>query len=103
MAILEQEILKLKERVERLEAMMQRLVGETSHGTVVAADEPLSQKQLLALLKTQGLIRQPTPEERRVAAEWEALSKAEQDAHIHLMHNLALDPSLSRIIIEQRR
>jgi hypothetical protein len=37
------------------------------------------------------------------ASSEEALSKEEKQAHIHLMHNLVLDPPLSRIIIEQRR
>ncbi len=40
----------------------------------------------------QGLVRDPTPEERRLAAEWDTLSAEEKQAHIHFMHSLVLTP-----------
>jgi hypothetical protein len=58
---------------------------------------------LLAWLRAQGLIREPTPEERRLAEEWDALPEEEKEAHIRLMHSLVLDPPLSQIIIDNRR
>jgi hypothetical protein len=103
MATLEREIVELKERVERLEAVIRRLIGNASQGTLSITEKTSSQEQLLAWLKTQGLLREPTPEERRLAAEWDALSEEEKQAHMHFMHNLALDPPLSQIIIDQRR
>jgi hypothetical protein len=103
MATLEREIVELKERVERLEAVIRRLLGNESQGTLSVFGKTSSQEQLLAWLKTQGLLREPTPEERRLAAEWDALPEEEKQAHIHFMHSLALDPPLSQIISEQRR
>jgi hypothetical protein len=58
---------------------------------------------IIAWLRSQGLIREPTPEEQQLAAEWDALPEEEKEAHIRLMHSLALDPPLSQIIIENRR
>jgi hypothetical protein len=103
MATLEREIVELKERVERLEAVIRRLLGNESPGTLSAFGKTSSQEELLAWLKTQGLLREPTPEERRLAAEWDALPAEEKKAHMHFMHNLALEPPLSQIIIDQRR
>jgi hypothetical protein len=38
-----------------------------------------------------------------MAAEWDTLSEADKQAHIHFMRSLALDPLLSRVLIENRR
>jgi len=103
MGTLEREIVELKERVERLEAVISRLVGNESQGTLSLSGKASNQEQLLAWLKTQGLIREPSPEECRLAAEWDALPEEEKQAHIHFMHNLVLDPPLSQILIDQRR
>lgn len=103
MVISEREIVELKERVERLEAVIRRLVGNESQGTLPISGKAPDQEQLLAWLKTQGLLREPTPEERRLAAEWDALPEEEKQAHIHFMHHLVLDPPLSQMIIDQRR
>ena len=67
------------------------------------ADKPLDLAQILARLKAEGLVRDPTPEERRLAAEWDALPEEGKQDHIRLMQSLVLDPPLSQIIIENRR
>jgi hypothetical protein len=64
---------------------------------------PLDQTALLAWLKANGLIREPTAEECRVAAAWDALSDEEKQRHIDDMQHLVLDPPLSQILIAQRR
>ena len=66
-------------------------------------DQPPELEPLLAWLKADGLIRDPTPEERRLAAEWDALPEEEKQDHIRLMRSLVLDPPLSQIIIQNRR
>ena len=66
-------------------------------------DKPPDSQQLLAWLKAEGLIRDPTPEELCLAAEWDVLPEAEKRDHIRLMQRLVLDPPLSQIIIENRR
>lgn len=103
MTTLEHELLELKGRVERLEATVQRLGSDERQTTLRAPDEISDQEQLLTWLRTQGLIRDPTPEERRLAAEWDTLPEEEKQAHIRVMHNLVLDPPLSQTIIENRR
>jgi hypothetical protein len=62
--------------------------------------EPPDPKRLLAWLKAEGVIRAPTPQEHRLAAEWDALPEDEKQAHVQFMHNLQLDPPLSEIIIQ---
>jgi hypothetical protein len=64
---------------------------------------PLDQTVLLAWLKANGLIREPTAEECRVAAAWDALSNEDEQRHIDDMQHLVLDPPLSQILIAQRR
>lgn len=103
MATLEQEVLDLKTRLTHLEAVIRRLISDTPQagGPVPAA--PLDQTQLLAWLRAHGLVRAPTMEECRVAAEWDALSDEDKQAHIDSMQRLDLNPLLSQIIIAQRR
>jgi len=104
MTALEPELVELKTRVERLEAEVRRLRGgDRQSVTPPSPDEPLDPEQFLAWLKAEGLIRDPTPEERRLAAEWEALPEEEKEAHIRFMNSLVLDPPLSQIILENRR
>lgn len=103
MTTLEKELVELKIRIERLEATVHRLLDEETHVLQPTPGEPLDQAQLLAWLKAQGLIREPTPKERRLAAEWDALPEEEKQIHIRLMDSLVLDPLLSQIISENRR
>ena len=103
MRSLEGELVELRTRIERLEREVQRLAGEKGNIAPPTPTEPLDPEQLIAWLKAQGLVRDPTPEERQLAAEWDALPEEEKEAHIRLMHSLILDPPLSQIIIENRR
>ena len=83
--------------------MVRSLAVDAHTAVLPAAGAPQNQDHLLAWLKTQGLVRDPTPEEHRMAAEWDTLSEAEKQAHIRFMRSLALDPLLSRVLIENRR
>ncbi len=98
----EQELEGLKARVERLETTVRQLTSDERQLTPPARDPLSNQEQVLAWLKAEGLVRDPTPEERRLAADWEALSEEEKRIHIRAMHNLALDPPLSQTILENR-
>jgi hypothetical protein len=102
MTTLEREVVELKARIENLEATVRRLAGEEHKAVLPASGEPQDLEQLLAGLKAQGLVRDPTPEERRLAAEWDGLPEEEKQGHIHFIHSLALDPPLSQILIENR-
>lgn len=103
MATWKQELVELKARIERLEATVRRLAGDERQVVPPAPDQTPDQEQLLARLKAEGLIRDPTPEERHLAAEWDALPEEEKQAHIRFMRILIFDPPLSQIIIENRR
>ncbi len=103
MTALELELVTLKARVERLEETMRELTNDESKPVLPPSSDSPDQEQLRAWLKAEGLIRDPTPEEQRLAAEWDALPEEERKAHIRFMRNLVLDPPLSQIIIENRR
>ena len=103
MTVIEMELAELRRRVERLEEAMRRLEGD-GHRTEALALEGLSERErLLAELKAEGLIRDPTPYERRLAAEWDSLSEDEKHSQTQMMHSLVLDPPLSDIILQNRQ
>jgi hypothetical protein len=102
MTTLEREVVELKARVEHLEALVRQLVGKAHKAVPDALDEPLGPEQLLVRCKAEGVVREPTPEERHLAGEWDALPEEEKHAHIRVMHHLVLDPPLSQIITENR-
>jgi len=103
MSVAEIELVQLKARVDWLEQAVWKLRGKSEAPPTVER-EGLSERQwLLAELKAQGLIRDPTPRERALAAEWDALPEEEKRAHIEFMQSLSLEPLLSEIIIQNRQ
>jgi hypothetical protein len=103
MATLDDKVLKLEARIERLETLIHQIMSIPHRGDLPEAGATLSQDQLLDLLHAQGFVRDPTVEEQRLADAWEALPAEEKQAHIHLMQRLPLTPWLSQILIENRR
>lgn len=103
MIILEQEVEALRTRLDRLETTNRRqIVGKGDTAGISTESESLESEQILAGLQAKGLVRVPTPEERRLAAEWDMLSEEEKQAHICFMPELVLDPPLSDVIAENR-
>jgi hypothetical protein len=103
MTTLEQEVMDLKARLGHLEVVVRRLTADLPQSGVPVPPPPLDQSELLAWLKANGLVREPTTEECRVAAAWDALSDEDKQRHIDEMQHLVLDPPLSQILIAQRR
>ena len=103
MTTLEQEVMALKTRLGRLEAIIRRLVGATPQVGAPGTTIPLDQTELLAWLKANGLVREPTAEECDVAAAWDTLSDEDKQKHIDAMQHLVLDPPLSQLLMAQRR
>ncbi len=103
MSTMEQELGELKGRVERLETTVRQLAGVTSPDVSPEPTPLVDQAQLLTWLKNEGLVREPTAEERRLAGEWDALPEEQKQEHQRLMRQLLLDPPLSQIISENRR
>jgi hypothetical protein len=103
MTTLEQEVMDLKARLGHLEAVIRRLTADLPQLGVPIPPAPLDQTELLAWLKANGLVREPTAEECRGAAAWDALSDEDKQRHIDDMQHLVLDPPLSQILVAQRR
>jgi len=98
---------KMQQRVERLEIDIAWLRKSLSPDVVPdSLDDPArwSGEQLLAYLQSQGVrIARPTSKMRERARRWRALPEAEKQAHRDLMDNLHPRPSLSEIILQNRR
>jgi hypothetical protein len=99
---LEMEVAEIKTRLHRVERALRKQTNSARHGSP-PQDLPMNNEDLLAWMREHGLVSDPVPDDVRLAAQWDDLSDEEKDAHVRLMHGLALDPSLSEIIIEQRR
>jgi len=99
MTPLEQELMELKTRVERLEAAVGRLTGDERQ----PSSGPMDRQQLLTWLKLEGIVRDPTPEERRLAAEWDAMPEEEKQAISRELDHLPPGPMASDLVIEGRR
>lgn len=103
MITLAEEVMDLKTRLEHVEAVLHRLTDAASQTAVPRAAMPLDQAELLTWLKANGLVREPTAEECRVAAAWDTLAEQDKQRHIDEMHHLVLDPPLSQLLMAQRR
>ncbi len=114
MTVMEVELMDIKARLARLEATVTRLVGQPApplrsapkrRRSVVsfATEEPMDNEELLTRLKADGFIRDLTQEERKLAAEWDALREEEKEALRLALDNLPPGPMVSDIIIENRR
>ena len=88
--------------LDRLEAIVRHLVGEGDTADISTESGSLESEQILAGLQAKGLVRVPTSEERRLAAEWDMLPEEEKQAHIRFMYELVLDLPLSDVIAENR-
>jgi len=100
---IELELAELRTRLERLERWVRQLAGEKEEVPPPMPGVPPDPQQLIAWLRAQGLIREPTPEERQLAAEWDALPEEEKEAIRWELDHLPPGPMASDIIIENRR
>lgn len=108
MAVAQVKLKELETRVAWLERAIRDMRGDRQPVPVSdekkEEQEKLSEReQLLAELKAEGLIRDPTPQEQASAERWRALPEEEKKAIIHEMQNLKPGPMLSDIIIQNRR
>ncbi len=102
MRTVELELLELRRRVARLEERLDRLTAAAPEAPPVPED-PTDPRQVLAWLKARGIVRDPTPEELRLAAEWDALPEEEKEAIRWELDHLPPGPLVSDIIMENRR
>lgn len=103
MARQSEEMEQLSQRLNLLEAEMlkiHRLLAKKGVLQKEKADaKPATKEQdILDRLFDEGLLRNPTREELKLAEKWKKLPETEKQAVINGLINLKLDPSLSEII-----
>jgi len=107
MAVTEVEFRELVKRVEHLERGLHRLEIALERQVVPAPEVPLeelSEKERgLAALRRSGLLVDPSPYTLALAEEWRKRPKEERERIRAELRALHLDPSLSEIIIRNRR
>jgi len=104
MTTVEVKLRELETRVLWLEHAVQGL-RDSGRSSLAGAniEKDLSERtRLLAALRACGLIRDLTPNEQALAAEWDALPEDEKQASIRELRNLKPGPMLSDIVIESR-
>lgn len=102
MTTMEVELVSLKTRVQRLEAVVSQLIIQKPNKAQPAPAEHSEREELLAWLMEEGLILQPTPVELGLAEEWYALPDEEKNAIQWELDHLPLGPMISDIVIENR-
>ena len=99
---LQVEMADIKTRLGSLETAVREIVSGR-RPSFQAPDIPSSNKELLAWMRMWGLVRDPTPEELDLAAQWDELPQEEQQAVLWELDHLPPGPLASDIIIENRR
>jgi hypothetical protein len=101
---LQQEVAALKERVAQLENRVGASVRHQPRRRLSAPpSQNMNQAEMMAWLKAEGIVREPTEEEIALGAEWNALSGEEKTAALWELDHLPPEPMISDIIIENRR
>ena len=100
---LEEEVVALKSRLERLEATVHRLLEGTASVAALGPDAPFDDTRLRAWLQAQGVISNPSPLEQAAAERWHALPEEEQRRLRAELERPSAGPMISDIVIEQRR
>ncbi len=67
-----------------------------------AARPPKTNKEIIELLKSKGLIRDLTAEEKNWAEEWRALPEEEKEKVNRALRNIHLDQTVAELIAEVR-
>lgn len=95
---LQSQIKELQKRVAKLEA-----AGRRNQPARKNTAHPFkSNIELIALLKSRGLVGEPTKEEKRLASEWRALAPGEQDNVMRTLREIRLKQPIAELIAELR-
>jgi hypothetical protein len=95
----------LEELEKRVTALERLIVGSGAETPALPEDpDEWTRDDVIAFLRSRGIqVSEPTGVELALAAEWDAMSEKEKQAHRDYMDSLELDPPLSQIISENRR
>ncbi|MBI4788002.1 MAG: hypothetical protein HY782_13270 [Chloroflexi bacterium] len=106
LAKLEKEVRQLKKQVAELRRERRGQVAPPKDGKRTAPKDlsGLSERERgLDILRRAGAIRAMTPEEEKLAAEWDALPEERKREVEAALWNAHIDPPLSQLIHEMRR
>jgi len=113
MATTAAELKRIQTKIKKLEtqvAQLRRVLREQGllpdgKGAVSrkGAREMSERERVREILRRAGVTREMTPEEKQLAAEWDALSEEEKREVEETLRRLHLDPPLSQLIHEMRR
>ena len=70
---------------------------------MTALEMEMNRDKLLDWLKAEGVVRDPTPRERQLAAEWSALPEEERQAIRRELDHLPPGPMASDVVLGNRR
>lgn len=105
MAVTATDLKKLQRQLEQLQKRVERLESDkvVEPAPTRQATPPLtSNKEIIAYLKSIGIIGEPTEEEKRLAEEWRALSQQEKDEVNRALSEIRLDQTVAELIAEVR-
>ena len=103
-----------REQIEELRQEVRRLKNESSqtrrilreHGLLQVKSRKLAhlseREQALFILQQANILREITPAEKALAAEWQALSAPERQEVEEALWRVKIDPPLSQLIHEMR-
>jgi hypothetical protein len=112
MATTREQLVQLQKQVRRLKiesAEMRRVLRErgllpgNGRRNARGGKRALSENERgIEILRRAGAIREMTPEEKKIAAEWDALPEEEKREVTETLRRVRLDPPLSQLIHEMR-
>ncbi len=100
---LERELLELREAVRILLLRETQVDYRVAGATTTTPGEHLDQNSIVDEMRRRGMLSTPTADEAALAEEWAQLPVEERRAHIELMHSLNFAPSLSELVLQNRR
>ncbi len=105
---MQRDIETLKKQVARLQQRDNGKQSVTKHTRETASPqarrgEMSERERARAILSRAGVTRTTTPEEKKLAAEWDALSAAEKQEVEDVLSKVQINPPLSQLIHDMRR
>jgi hypothetical protein len=100
---LERELLALREEVRMLRMRETQVDYAVASAAMTEVKEHGDSAAIVEEMRRRGILSAPTADEVALADEWSGLSAEERRAHIELMHSLDFAPSLSEIVLQNRR
>lgn len=89
------------EVLAEVEQLLESLVNKTGREVPLPTEEAAVER-LLADMREQGVLAEPTAEVLAQIEEWQAMPEQQRDATIQELRNLRLNPPLSEVITRLR-